>query len=73
MVMNRDVFSEPNVLPGDGGVLENAIAALATAGEVGAYLHQGYWQTMDTLREKQELEAAWQKGDAPWTKHWQKP
>lgn len=76
MVMNRRVFGSADgeaILPGPGGVLEEAIAALAKKHMVRAYLHRGYWQTMDTLREKHALEAAWQKGDAPWTKHWKKP
>ncbi len=31
-----------------------------------AYLHEGFWQPMDTLREKKLLEALWQEGRAPW-------
>jgi glucose-1-phosphate cytidylyltransferase len=40
---------------------------LAQAGELGAYRHDGFWQPMDTLRDKQLLEASWQSGKAPWT------
>jgi len=39
---------------------------LATEGHLMAYRHEGFWQPMDTLREKQLLEALWQSGDAPW-------
>jgi len=39
---------------------------LAGAGELMAFRHDGFWQPMDTLREKQELEAMWESGDAPW-------
>ena len=31
-----------------------------------AFQHDGYWQPMDTLREKQELEKLWASGAAPW-------
>jgi glucose-1-phosphate cytidylyltransferase len=39
---------------------------LAEAGELQAYRHDGFWQPMDTLRDKQHLEALWQSGQAPW-------
>lgn len=39
---------------------------LATEGKLAAYRHHGFWLTMDTLRDKNELEALWQSGDAPW-------
>ncbi|MBG6164618.1 glucose-1-phosphate cytidylyltransferase [Roseibium album] len=35
-------------------------------GEMSAYVHDGFWQPMDTLREKQYLEDLWQSGEAPW-------
>lgn len=41
---------------------------LAAAGELMAFRHDGFWQPMDTLRDKQHLEALWQSGEAPWTK-----
>ena len=41
------------------------IAALVEAGEVHAFFHHGFWQAMDTLRDKHNLEELWQKG-APW-------
>jgi glucose-1-phosphate cytidylyltransferase len=31
-----------------------------------AYFHDGFWQPMDTLREKQLLERLWSDGKAPW-------
>ena len=39
---------------------------LATSGQLMAYKHEGFWQPMDTLREKRLLNALWEKGDAPW-------
>jgi glucose-1-phosphate cytidylyltransferase len=34
--------------------------------ELSAYEHHGWWQPMDTLRDKRALESLWDKGDAPW-------
>jgi glucose-1-phosphate cytidylyltransferase len=31
-----------------------------------AFLHRGFWQPMDTLRDKNQLEALWQSGEAAW-------
>lgn len=42
------------------------LEALAQDGELSAYRHTGFWQPMDTLRDKQVLEDMWQKGVAPW-------
>ena len=39
---------------------------LAKAGELNAYRHDGFWQPMDTLREKIILEGLWASGKAPW-------
>jgi len=39
---------------------------LAKEGQLAAYHHQGFWQPMDTLRDKQLLEGLWQSGKAPW-------
>lgn len=72
MVMNSRIF-DASFLPGAGGVLELAMGRLAEAGHVAAYLHTGYWQTMDTLRDKHELEAAWQNNSRPWAKYWNHP
>ena len=42
------------------------IEALVNEGEVHAFFHRGFWQAMDTLRDKQHLEDLWAKGKAPW-------
>lgn len=39
---------------------------LAEAGELMAYRHNGFWQCMDTLRDKRLLERLWESGQAPW-------
>lgn len=68
MVFEPDVF---DYIEGDGTVFEaGPLSALAAEGELAGYVHKGFWQCMDTLREKQELERLWQAGDAPW-KTWE--
>ena len=42
------------------------LAKLAAMGEMMAFEHQGFWQPMDTLREKNLLEELWDRGKAPW-------
>ena len=42
------------------------IESLVNKGEVQAFFHHGFWQAMDTLRDKQHLEELWQSGKAPW-------
>ncbi|HEX5337628.1 MAG TPA: glucose-1-phosphate cytidylyltransferase [Gallionella sp.] len=42
------------------------LAHLADRNELMAYEHNGFWQPMDTLRDKNHLEALWQSGNAPW-------
>ncbi len=42
------------------------LAGLAADGELMAYDHNGFWQPMDTLREKTQLEDMWTSGKAPW-------
>ncbi|MEM8638650.1 MAG: glucose-1-phosphate cytidylyltransferase [Cyanobacteria bacterium P01_G01_bin.54] len=39
---------------------------LSSKGQLSAYKHRGFWQPMDTLRDKSQLESLWQTGNAPW-------
>lgn len=48
---------------------EAPMRSLAQQGELMSYEHAGFWQPMDTLREKNLLEDLWQSGEAPW-KQW---
>lgn len=61
---------EPRIfdyLQGDTCSLEiAALERLAEAGQLAAYRHEGFWQCMDTLRDKRQLEALWERGEAPW-------
>ncbi len=44
------------------------MSKLATMGEMMAFEHHGFWQPMDTLRDKNQLEESWASGRAPWKK-----
>jgi glucose-1-phosphate cytidylyltransferase len=61
---------EPGVfdfIADDATLLEKApLEQLAQRGELMAYQHSGYWQSMDTLRDKHALEELWTKDKAPW-------
>jgi glucose-1-phosphate cytidylyltransferase len=46
------------------------LARIAEDGQLMAFEHQGFWQPMDTLRDKNQLEELWQTGKAPW-KRWE--
>ncbi len=41
---------------------------LAKDGQLMAYRHDGFWQCMDTLRDKKLLEELWESGEAPWAR-----
>lgn len=61
---------EPEVLDyidGDETILEKApLEKLACDGQLKAFKHTGFWQPMDTLRDKNYLEELWKKDEAPW-------
>ena len=47
---------------------QEPLMRLADAGELMAFAHEGFWQPMDTLRDKHLLESLWVEGKAPWKK-----
>jgi glucose-1-phosphate cytidylyltransferase len=47
---------------------QQPLQQLATEGQLMAFEHHGFWQPMDTLRDKHTLEELWQNGKAPWEK-----
>lgn len=54
-------------IDGDGTIWEQQpLGTLAQDGELMAYEHGGFWQPMDTLRDKMLLESLWASGNAPW-------
>lgn len=63
-VLSPDVL---NYIDGDDCVWEQApLRNLAQEGQLMAFEHQGFWQPMDTMRDKLNLESLWNEGKAPW-------
>ena len=63
-VLNPSVV---NRIEGDATLWEaEPRVGLAEDGQLGAFVHDGFWQPMDTLREKNQLEALWASGTPPW-------
>ena len=63
-VLNREVI---DLIESDETVWERGpMEKLAAEGELAAFRHEGFWQPMDTLRDKQTLEGLWSTGKAPW-------
>ena len=59
-------------ISGDSTVWEREpMEKLAHDQQMAAFRHKGFWQPMDTLRDKQTLEKIWEEGQAPW-KVWNK-
>lgn len=64
MVLQPKIF---DYLEGDECVFEyKPLEKLASEGQLMSYTHNGFWQCMDTAREKKYLEDMWEKGIAPW-------
>ena len=64
MVLEPAVF---DLLDGDGCIFEDApLGTLASTGQLMAYRHSGFWQCMDTQRDRRRLEELWSSGNAPW-------
>ena len=56
-----------DLIPGDQTIWERGpLETLAAKDQLASYIHTGFWQPMDTLREKNYLEELWQSGHAPW-------
>jgi glucose-1-phosphate cytidylyltransferase len=63
-VLHPSVLAE---IEGDDTSWEHhVLERLAAKRQLNVYLHSGFWQPMDTLRDKTQLEALWQNGSAPW-------
>lgn len=64
MVLEPQIF---DYLEGDNTVFETKpLERLVEEGQLMSYRHSGFWQCMDSLREKQLLEDMWESGKAPW-------
>ena len=63
-MLNRKIF---DYLEDDTTIFERQpMEKLASMGELMSYQHNGFWQCMDTLRDKEYLENLWRKGETPW-------
>ena len=64
MVFESALF---DYIEGDSTVFEKEpLTQLVADGQLAGYVHKGFWQCMDTLREKQQLEKLWESRKAPW-------
>lgn len=64
MILEPAIF---DYIANDSTVFEkDPIEALVKKGQLNSYIHKGFWQCMDTLREKKQLEKLWESGQAPW-------
>ena len=64
MVLEPEIM---DLIDGDDTVFEKKpLEEAARRGQLNTYKHRGFWQCMDTLREKEQLEAMWNSGTAPW-------
>jgi glucose-1-phosphate cytidylyltransferase len=64
LVLEPEVFD--HFLTGDCSLEADVLEKLASEKQLAAYRHEGFWQCMDTLRDKRLLESLWQSGQAPW-------
>ena len=64
MILEPAIF---DFIDGDSTVFEREpLEKCAKMGQLNAYRHDGFWQCMDTMRDKEKLEALWASGKAPW-------
>jgi glucose-1-phosphate cytidylyltransferase len=64
MVLEPEIM---DLIEGDETVFEKyPLEEAARRGQLNAYRHYGFWQCMDTMREREKLEEMWQSGHAPW-------
>jgi glucose-1-phosphate cytidylyltransferase len=61
--LRQEVFDH---LPEGGDLVADACTALAKQDRLLAYPYSGFWQSADTIKERNELEAAYQAGTRPW-------
>ncbi|HEX3018427.1 MAG TPA: glucose-1-phosphate cytidylyltransferase [Caproicibacter sp.] len=64
MILQPEFF---NYINDDGTILEKEpLESISKKGQIMAYKHSGFWQCMDTQRDKKKLEDMWNEGKAPW-------
>ena len=66
MVLNPEIF---DYISGDNSIFEKEpLEKLAAEGQLMSYMHKGFWQCMDNVRERDSLEKLIAGGNAPWMK-----
>lgn len=64
MVMSSKIFE---YIPGDSSPFEDVpLKSLVRINQLNSYIHDGFWQCMDTIKERNDLEKLWDSGNAPW-------
>ena len=64
MVLNPEIF---DYIDGDDTVFERKpLETVASEGQLSVYKHDGFWQCMDTMKDKMKLEELWSRNEAPW-------
>jgi len=67
MILEPKIF---DYIDGDSTTFEKEpLEKVSAEGQLNAYRHDGFWQCMDTLRDKELLEKLWNEGKAPWKKY----
>jgi glucose-1-phosphate cytidylyltransferase len=64
-VFNKEIF---NIIDESKTLEDGLLSDLSIQNQLSAYVHDGFWQNMDTVREMRILNNYWQSKDAPWTK-----
>jgi len=70
MVVRRDFVSR--YLSHDASIIleQEPMRRAVADGQMAGFIHEGFWQCMDTAREHQLLNELWDRGQAPWKEHW---
>lgn len=64
MVLQPEIF---DYIDGDNTIFEKTpLETISSKGNLMSYMHEGFWQCVDTIRDKQKLEELWASGNAPW-------
>jgi len=68
IVAKREVLDR--IVGDDDSFEADVLEGLAADGQLAAFRHEGFWQSMDTLRDVRTLQSLWDTGEAPWAARW---
>ena len=64
-----DLYAVRDLIASDDTILEKEpLERVASIGQLNAFKHEGFWQCMDTIRDRDFLQSIWESGNAPWLK-----